>query len=381
MPRNLRSCLVPCCAGLTLLAMMMPADAVPVGWNVDIHQGKFNGNLPPPAPGVLPGTNVANDFHVWGVVESMLTPPILLNQVNFQTTGPFGIPPWQVVPGGLVFPNFGSMFSQVPPFPKLLPPPPPPMPPIVLGGPFYYFMANWSGANIPFCTWMHFGLLFRVNGANYGYWLRAVWTWNGIDPPGQPIYGFEVSGGGGGGGTVEPARIRIGNSSGVETYPMTMDLMVLNADEGRAFPLEDLNTSFFDTHPEWNQRWVPVPALLVPPYLPSSDAISSFFDVYLDQVPGLPPLLPGQILLARQHSAYNDSAYPGANFWQYEIHGQTLPGDADDNGHVDVNDLLAVAAAWGSVAGSPTYNPLTDFDLNGTVNVVDLLTLAPFWGW
>jgi hypothetical protein len=398
-----RLAIVLTAAALGLLTVA-PTYAVLVGWNVDIHQGKWNGQywppgvpppVPPPSP-PWPFPRFANDFHVWGVVESMLTPPILLNQVNFQTTGPFTVPPFQRIAGGLEFPAalFTAMFSQMPPFPWPLPPGPPPMPPIIPGGPFYYFAANWKGANIPFCSWMHFGLLFRVNGCNYGYWLRGMWTYNGIDPPGPPIYGFEVGGGidPTGGGTTAPQYIRIGNTSGRETYPMSMDLMVMDADEGRAFPLEDLNTDFFTRHTEYNQRWVHMPAAMLPQYLPSSETMSSFFDVFFEQLPtpgGPLHVRPGQILIARQHSGYFDTLTGSdgaptigtADFWQYEIHGQVLPGDITDDGHVDVVDLLWFVDAFGTCQGDPAYDPLADFNADGCVDVVDLLWLVQFFGW
>jgi hypothetical protein len=383
-----------------------PTYAVLVGWSVDVHQGKWNGQYWPPGvpvqppyplpPPNLPFPNFANDFHIWGVVESMLTPPTLVRQVNFQTTGPFTVPPFQRIPGGLSFPNFTFFWSQTPPFPMPLPPlAPPPGPP---GAPFYYFEAMWFDAsgltNVMFCQWMHFGLLFNVNGGNYGYWLQGMWTFNGVDPPGPPICGWEV-----GPGPHEkepiPLFIRIGNQSGVELFPIRMDLMVLDADEGRAFPLEKLNTDFFDSHPEWNQRWVPVPPPLVPQVLPGDFSVDSFFDVFLGDVPGLPPLLPGQILLARQHFSYYDESYGepaageapavgvagNAHFWQYEIHGQPLPGDITDEGHVDVVDLLWFVDAFGSVAGDVNYDPLADFNYDGSVDVVDLLWLVQYFGW
>jgi hypothetical protein len=298
-----------------LAAFCAPAHALRVAWNVDIHQGKF---LDP---------NYANDFHIWGVLESWNVPTIT-NKVNFQTTGPGGIPPWQIIPvgsGGKWFENFGSRITDQP---ALLVPParplPPGAPPINLGGPFYYFDANWKTAGqIPFCTWMHFGLEFEEAGKNIGYWLRGVWTKDGVDPEGQPLYGFEVvhtAGGGGGGG-----RIRIQNASGVETEILQMDLMVLHGAQGQDFRLEDLNTDFFRIHAS-EYQWASVPSALLPQKMLAGDgqSVDSFFDVFFDLVPGLGPMADGDVLLARQHSSYVEST-GDPDFWQYELHGVPEP--------------------------------------------------------
>ena len=304
-------------------AVCTPAyAALRVGWNVDIHQGKFGGPNNPENP-----LDYANDFHIWGVLESWGVPPTITTQVNFQTGGPGGIPPaigpWQIVPGGLAFENHNGRITDKPA--KLVPlarPLPPLAPPVMPGGPFYYFDYNWSTASqIPYCTWMHFGVEFEEAGCNIGYWLQGVWTKDGVDPSGQPLYGFEVvhpEGGGGGGG-----RIRIQNASGVETELSQMDLMVLHGAEGQNFPLEDLNTDFFDTHPEWNQRWVSV---TVPPetMLMGNGGLDSFFDVYFDTVQGLGEMADGDVLLARQHSSYSEST-GDPDFWQYELHGVPEP--------------------------------------------------------
>ena len=50
------------------------------------------------------------------------------------------------------------------------------------------------------------------------------------------------------------------------------------------------------------------------------------------------------------------------------------PEDIDDNGQVDVVDLLAVIAAWG------TSDPNADLDGNGSVDVSDLLAVIAAWG-
>jgi hypothetical protein len=56
-----------------------------------------------------------------------------------------------------------------------------------------------------------------------------------------------------------------------------------------------------------------------------------------------------------------------------------IPGDVDGDGHVDASDLLAVAAAFGSVAGGGNYNAACDFNGDSVIDVSDLLILAQNW--
>ncbi len=51
------------------------------------------------------------------------------------------------------------------------------------------------------------------------------------------------------------------------------------------------------------------------------------------------------------------------------------PWDLDGNGQVNVTDLLALLAAWGTDPGAPP-----DFDGNGSVDVTDLLAFLGRWG-
>jgi len=302
---------------LVLLAAPASANPLRVGWNVDIHMNKhFDSNDP--------NQDYANDFHIWGIIESGdpegNNPPTLLDDVNFQTTGPDGVPPWQKVSGGLWLETFtyqiGNPVNRA--LPVNSPWPDSNNPP---QAPFYYFEGNWSTTGqIPYCTWMHFGLMFGEECHNIGYWLQGVWTKNGVDPNGSPIYGFEVRDGIGPSEPPEPQKIRIQNASGIETMPLAMQMMVLTEEEGRAFPLEDLNTDFFDTHPEWNMRWVNVPTSMLPTTM---NGIDSFFDVYLEDI-GL-TLGPEQFLLAREHSQYYQSNPGWEDFWQYEIHEAHMP--------------------------------------------------------
>lgn len=52
------------------------------------------------------------------------------------------------------------------------------------------------------------------------------------------------------------------------------------------------------------------------------------------------------------------------------------PGDANEDGFVNVTDLLALLGSWG-ICGAPCP---ADFDSNGLVNVTDLLILLANWG-
>jgi hypothetical protein len=57
-----------------------------------------------------------------------------------------------------------------------------------------------------------------------------------------------------------------------------------------------------------------------------------------------------------------------------------LAGDANDDGHVNVTDLLLLVASWAAGVGDANYNPACDFDGNGLVDISDLLVVANNWG-
>ena len=59
-----------------------------------------------------------------------------------------------------------------------------------------------------------------------------------------------------------------------------------------------------------------------------------------------------------------------------ECEPQISTADTDDNGIVDVVDLLTLLAAWGQCA-PPCPG---DIDGNGVVDIVDLLSLLAAWG-
>ncbi len=66
----------------------------------------------------------------------------------------------------------------------------------------------------------------------------------------------------------------------------------------------------------------------------------------------------------------------GPYIWVYA----TLTGDFNNDGSVDVVDLLMLADAWGTMAGDPGYDPECDSNCDGSIDVVDLLNLASNFG-
>ncbi len=57
-----------------------------------------------------------------------------------------------------------------------------------------------------------------------------------------------------------------------------------------------------------------------------------------------------------------------------------FPGDADDDGDVDFDDFIILAACYGMSIKNPDYDPLADFDEDGYINYDDFLILAGNYG-
>lgn len=370
------------CVG-SVLAISGSAYGVRVAFSADVLQKKW--------------ANGADQFDIWGQLESMLNPPVLVDKSNALVAGPGGA---VIVPSPYmtVFPP--ELITDNPALIVPWRPLPPGRPPIVPGGPFYYFWCKWFTPHwfVPFGSWVRFGLEFDENGCNYGLWLHGMWLQNGIDPPGPPIYGFGVKEDSAG-----HTFIRIQNASGMATQVDQMDLMVLPPELGNAsrLPLDHLDNNSFANDPELSNKWVHLTAGL-PRQLNSyvdgtGNTVNSFFDVYLMDAPGLPAVLPpGYVLVARQHSTYIDPSPPQLpgnpptldtqEFWQFELHGQPMQpvpllGDINRDESVNVGDLQSLVAAWGSsrTAGAP-YNPNCDLNNDGFVNVGDLQILLANWG-
>jgi hypothetical protein len=55
-------------------------------------------------------------------------------------------------------------------------------------------------------------------------------------------------------------------------------------------------------------------------------------------------------------------------------------GDINGDGVIDFDDLAAALGAYGSMVGTPDYNPDADFDYDGDVDLTDLATLLAVYG-
>ena len=62
------------------------------------------------------------------------------------------------------------------------------------------------------------------------------------------------------------------------------------------------------------------------------------------------------------------------------VYRQWTPGDTDLDDDVDMVDVTAVKAAYGSQLGDPNYNLMADMDANGLVDLWDLTFVKYHYG-
>jgi hypothetical protein len=123
----------------------------------------------------------------------------------------------------------------------------------------------------------------------------------------------------------------------------------------------------------------------------SGAAAGVTFDVYFDTVnPPVAKVATGQsagtftpILPASLNNYYwrvvanSTNGQTAGPVWSFTT---VIPGDVNGDGHVNLTDLLLLAAAWGTHTGDPTFNIACDFNADGAVDVTDLLIMARNWG-
>ena len=98
----------------------------------------------------------------------------------------------------------------------------------------------------------------------------------------------------------------------------------------------------------------------------------------LDAILGNGAFSPSSELVDTTLSDWYVDTRDGENACIVLVGPEVTPGDCDQDGDVDINDLSALAAAWGTTAGAQWDDG--DFDLDGDVDINDLSALATNWG-
>lgn len=134
-------------------------------------------------------------------------------------------------------------------------------------------------------------------------------------------------------------------------------------------------------------RWLPYPVTPVAGY-----------DMYRRRLPEPAPLLIASLDVT---GVFTDSGLPAGQY-EYALLSRDTGGNlhqpivlpvldapcyqfdvapATCDGLVDALDIQAVALAWQSSPGQPTYDPRYDVDGDQTITIVDVQTFAAQWGW
>ena len=79
----------------------------------------------------------------------------------------------------------------------------------------------------------------------------------------------------------------------------------------------------------------------------------------------------GTLYFAAIHPQFGDE------LWRYVAEEETLPGDINDDGTVDVTDFLALSRVFGTMCEEPCDEDLND---DGRVDVADFLVLSRNFG-
>ncbi len=73
------------------------------------------------------------------------------------------------------------------------------------------------------------------------------------------------------------------------------------------------------------------------------------------------------------------SKYQGLDALKTTMFKIKVPGDANGDGHVTVNDLAILGGSWYRCEGDPRYDPRADFNGDGCVKIGDLAILGANW--
>ena len=58
----------------------------------------------------------------------------------------------------------------------------------------------------------------------------------------------------------------------------------------------------------------------------------------------------------------------------------TIPGDINGDYHVNILDIVKIAAIYASKMGDPEFNPNSDLDNDGVITILDVVLCAIHYG-
>jgi hypothetical protein len=85
------------------------------------------------------------------------------------------------------------------------------------------------------------------------------------------------------------------------------------------------------------------------------------------------------------YAPYEDPTFivPNQESYEYPLIPMTtmIIHDLDDDGDVDIVDIMMVASRWNTATGDPNYDSPYDLDNDGDIDIVDVMNVAAQWGW
>jgi len=104
-------------------------------------------------------------------------------------------------------------------------------------------------------------------------------------------------------------------------------------------------------------------------------------EIYHEECISAPTVQPLERHWERDHVQgwYYNPAYPG-NYFYHLWKQSTLYGDLNNDGVVDIYDIVTIAEAFGSVPGDPNWNSIADLVQDEVIDIFDVVLLAKNFG-
>ncbi|MFQ5805223.1 MAG: WD40/YVTN/BNR-like repeat-containing protein [Phycisphaerae bacterium] len=121
-----------------------------------------------------------------------------------------------------------------------------------------------------------------------------------------------------------------------------------------------------------------------PPHLYTGSGVGVYASLdggvsWLKDGTDLPNVNIGDLVIDPSRNTITVATY-GRGAWRASLSDAGVEGDVDGDGDVDLNDLAALLAAYGTCTNDPGYNPAADLDDSGCLDLADLAILLANYG-